>query len=125
MPSDPGHVPPGKVTAFDRAQYDNLISWVDSVDQDLNTGLDKPGPGVRLDETLGSGIHPGSTKWTPAVNLTTKATAFGKSAAGSHAQPRQGRGQDVLSQFGRALPPPFSARTEEHTPELPPPLDLL
>src|SRR5260370_34040247 len=97
MPSDPGHVPPGKVTAFDRAQYDNLISWVDSVDQDLNTALDQPGPGVRLDETLGSGIHPGSTKWTPAVNLTTKATAFGKSAAERYAELSKGWEQYVLA----------------------------
>jgi hypothetical protein len=97
MPSDPGHVPPGKVTAFDRAQYDNLISWIDSVDRDLNTRLNKPRPGVRLDETLGSGIHPGSSRWTPAVNLVAKAKVFGKSAADRYAELSKDWEQFVLA----------------------------
>ncbi len=74
-----GQVPPGKVTAFDRGQYDNLTNWVDGVDQDLNKNINRPKSGVRIDETLGSGILPGNTSWTPAKNLVTNATAFGKS----------------------------------------------
>src|SRR6266568_3432124 len=96
-PNNPGHVPPGKVTAFDRAQYDNLISWIDSVDRDLNTGLNKPRPGVRLDETLGSGIYPGSSKWTPAANFTAKAKVFGKSATDRYAELSKDWEQFVLT----------------------------
>jgi len=74
-------VPPGKVTAFDRGQYDNLIAYVDGVDHDLNTNLAKPKAGVRLDGTLGSGIFPGSGSWPPAALLYNNAKAFGGSVA--------------------------------------------
>jgi hypothetical protein len=83
--SDPGKVPPGKVTAFDRGQYDNLIAWVDSVDEDLNKNLAKPKAGVRLDATLGSGIFPGSANWPPAALLVTNGKAFGTSVAARYA----------------------------------------
>jgi hypothetical protein len=74
-----GHVPPGKVTAFDKGQYDNLIAWVDGVDQDLNKNLNKPRSGVRLDESLGGGISAGSQDWSVAQRFVSKATDFGKS----------------------------------------------
>ena len=77
-PNNKGHVPPGKVTAFDKGQYDNLIAWIDGVDQDLNKNLNKPRPGVRLDESLGSGILPGSPDWNVAARFVTRATEFGK-----------------------------------------------
>jgi hypothetical protein len=82
---DNGKVPPGKVTAFDRGQYDNLIAYVDGVDQDLNTNLAKPKPGVRLDATLGSGIFPGSGNWPPASLLVNAGKAFGTSVAARYA----------------------------------------
>lgn len=87
MPTDsvPGKVPPGKVTAFDRGQYDNLIAWVDGVDKDLNTNIAKPKSGVRLDATLGSGIFPGSGSWPPAAQYYTNAKAFGASVAARYA----------------------------------------
>jgi hypothetical protein len=77
--ADTPQVPPGKVTAFDRGQYDNLINWVDGVDQDLNKNINGPKAGVRIDETLGSGIQPGASNWTPAANLINNAKNFGKS----------------------------------------------
>ena len=77
--ADSGSVPPGKITAFDRGQYDNLINWVDGVDQDLTKNINKPKAGVRIDATLGSGIFPGSSGWTPAANLVANAKAFGQS----------------------------------------------
>jgi hypothetical protein len=76
---DTGNVPPAKVTAFDRKQYDNLTTWVDGVDQDLNKNINQPKAGVRIDESLGSGIYPGSSGWTPAANLVAKTKAFGQS----------------------------------------------
>jgi len=78
-PNNEGHVLPGKVTAFDKGQYDNLIAWVDGVDQDLNKNLNKPRSGVRLDESLGGGISPGSPDWNVAQRFVSKATEFGKS----------------------------------------------
>ncbi|HVQ90905.1 MAG TPA: hypothetical protein VMU51_07690 [Mycobacteriales bacterium] len=77
--ADSGKVPPGKITAFDRGQYDNLTNWVDGVDQDLTKNINKPKAGVRIDATLGSGIFPGSSGWTPAANLIANAKAFGQS----------------------------------------------
>jgi hypothetical protein len=86
MPTGSPQVPSGKITAFDKRQYDNLTSWLDSVDQDLNTNLAKPKPGVRLDSTLGGGIYPGSANWTPAATLSVNAKAFGGSVAERYAE---------------------------------------
>ena len=97
MPPDQGHVPPGKVTAFNRAEYDNLIRWIDSVDRDLNARLNRPRPGVRRDETLGGGIYPGSSKWPPAANYTAKAKVFGKSAVDRYAELSKDWEQFVLA----------------------------
>jgi hypothetical protein len=81
MAPTPPHapVPNHRITAFDRAEYDKLIDYIVSVDRDLNTNLAKPRPGVRLDDTLGGGIHPGSLAWSPAKGLNDSAVAFGRS----------------------------------------------
>src|SRR6266568_4642191 len=81
MPSTPPQrsVPDGKITTFDRGHYDNLVKWLDGVDQDLNTNIAGPKAGVRLDATLGSGISPGSPNWPTAKALVDSATAFGSS----------------------------------------------
>jgi len=84
-PNNGGHVPSGKVTAFDKGQYDNLIAWVDGVDQDLEKNLNKPRPGVRLDDSLGGGIRPGSPDWNVAARFVSKATEFGKSVVERYA----------------------------------------
>jgi hypothetical protein len=90
MPTTPspndGHVPLDKITEFDRAEYDNLIAWIDGVDRDLRMNLGKPRPGVRLDATLGSGISPGSPNWPPAARFTSQAKEFGKSVAERYAE---------------------------------------
>ena len=90
MPATPshgdGHIPPGKVTAFDRGQYDNLIAWLDSVDRDLRTQLARPRPGVRLDANLGSGISPGSPNWPPAARFVGAGKDFGKSVEERYAE---------------------------------------
>jgi hypothetical protein len=76
---DPLDTPPGKITAFDSGQYDKLITWVNGVDDDLVKYINGPSPDVRIDATLGSGIHPGSPNWPPAKRFLDKATEFGKS----------------------------------------------
>jgi len=81
-----GSVPNHKITAFDRGEYEKLINFVNSVDRDLNTNLAKPRPGVRLDDTLGGGIYPGSQNWPPAKALTDSAKAFGRSVEERYAE---------------------------------------
>jgi hypothetical protein len=99
-PNNKGHVPSGKVTAFDKGQYDNLIAWVDGVDQDLNKNLNKPRPGVRLDESLGSGILPGSPDWNVATRFVTRATEFGKSVVERYAELDKGWEQYIMAMRG-------------------------
>jgi hypothetical protein len=86
VPAIDGPVPHGKITAFDKDQYDKLIKFVDGVDQELNQNIRKPSAGVRLDATLGSGIFPGSGNWGPAKALYDKGIAFGTSVADLYKQ---------------------------------------
>jgi hypothetical protein len=84
MPAIDGPLPEGKITAFDKDHYDKVVTFVDSVDQDLNKNLRKPSSGVRLDASLGSGIAPGSPSWPPAKRLIDQGVAFGASVAAEY-----------------------------------------
>jgi hypothetical protein len=79
MGSTDGPIPTGKITAFDKNQYDKLIKYVESVDVDLNTNLEKPSSGVRLDGSLGSGFFPGSQQWPVAAAFINQGKQFGGS----------------------------------------------
>jgi len=72
-------VPTDHVTRFDRAQFEKLISAVDSIDHSLSEQFLKPGADIRLDETLGNRVHIGNSAWTAVADFTAAATRFGTS----------------------------------------------
>jgi hypothetical protein len=70
-----------KITAFDKAHYEQLISYLTNVDNDIDTNPKYLGPSVdlKLDNTLTARFHPGSTDWSIAKDFLTQANAFGNS----------------------------------------------
>lgn len=77
MPDDSG-----KVTAFDKSHYDQLITFLNSIDDNINTDPTALGPSanLKLDPTLPTMFKPGSQNWDVAKNLVTKAGNFANSA---------------------------------------------
>ena len=72
----------GNVTAFDKAHYDQLITYLNGVDDNVNTDPTALGPSadLKLDPTLSTMFKPGSQNWDVVKNLLAKAGAFGNSA---------------------------------------------
>lgn len=72
----------GRITSFDKSHYEQLISYLKTVDDDVNTSKYELGPSsdLKLDSTLSSTFHPGSQDWPVAKNFITQATTFGTSA---------------------------------------------
>lgn len=72
----------GNVTAFDKTHFDQLIRYLMSVDDNVNTSPSALGPSadLKLDPTLSTMFKPGSQNWTAAKNLLAQAGTFGNSA---------------------------------------------
>lgn len=70
------------ITSFDKAHYDQLINYLNSVDDGINRDPIALGPSsdLKLDSTLGTRLKPGSQNWDVAKNFMTRAGAFGNSA---------------------------------------------
>ncbi|GLY28940.1 hypothetical protein [Kineosporia sp. NBRC 101731] len=75
-------MPESKNIEFNKARYDQLTGFVDSIAEDINTDGIALGitSGVKLDATLASTIRPGSQAWSVAKNFSTAAGVFGGSA---------------------------------------------
>jgi hypothetical protein len=71
----------GKITAFDKAHYEQLLSYLMDLDKDLDTNPKYLGPSadLKLDSTLSSRFHPGSQDWSVAKDFLTQAGTFGNS----------------------------------------------
>lgn len=72
----------GQITAFDKASYDQLIGYLKTADETVNTDPRYLGPSanMKLDTTLTSTFHPGSSDWPVADAFIQKAADFGQSA---------------------------------------------
>jgi len=72
----------GRITEFNKAHYDQLITYLTGVDEGINTGKFALGPSaeLKLDSTLSSTFHPGSSDWPVAKAFVTQAGTFGNSA---------------------------------------------
>jgi hypothetical protein len=71
----------GKITSFDKAHYDQLLTYLSDIDKDVNTNPKLLGPSadLKLDPTLSTSFHPGSQDWSVAKNFLERAGAFGSS----------------------------------------------
>jgi hypothetical protein len=71
----------GKITAFDKDHYDQLITYLNGVNTDVNTSPSALGASanLKLDGTLDTMLHPGSQSWGVAQKLTGQAKTFGDS----------------------------------------------
>jgi hypothetical protein len=71
----------GKITAFDKDHYDQLITYIKGVDDDVNTAPGALGAtsGLKLDGTVDTMLHAGSKSWGTAQKLTGQAKVFGES----------------------------------------------
>jgi hypothetical protein len=63
-----------KITAFDKAHYEQLIAYLMAVDNVVDTNPKYLGPGadLKLDNTISSRFHPGSTDWSVAKDFLTE-----------------------------------------------------
>ena len=71
----------GKITSFDKSHYDQLITYLTTVDHVINTtpGALGPSADLKLDTTLGTRFHPGSGDWPVVKEFTAQAGKFGTS----------------------------------------------
>ncbi|MDN3359228.1 hypothetical protein [Actinomadura sp. DC4] len=71
----------GQITSFDKAHYDQLIAYLRDVDNVLDTTPAYLGPSadLKLDTTLNSRFHPGSSDWPVAKDFVAQAATFGTS----------------------------------------------
>jgi hypothetical protein len=69
------------VTAFDKAHYEQLLAYLRSLDDGVNTNPIALGPSgnLKLDEALSARLKPGSQSWDVAKQLAAQAGIFGKS----------------------------------------------
>lgn len=72
----------GKITQFDKAHYEQLINFLRSIDDGVNTDPMALGTSadLKLDNSLATRLKPGSQNWDIAKNLATQAGVFGNSA---------------------------------------------
>lgn len=70
------------ITSFDKAHYNQLIAYLNGVDESINKEPIALGPSadLKLDATLATRLKPGSTNWDVAKNFATQAGTFGNSA---------------------------------------------
>jgi hypothetical protein len=71
----------GRLTAFDKSHYDQLLTYLKSVDDGINTSTYAlgPSPNLKLDSTLSTTFHPGSDSWPLAKGFVAQAVKFGGS----------------------------------------------
>ncbi len=71
----------GRITSFDKAHYDQLITYLTNVDDVINRTPRALGPSadLKLDTTLSTRFHPGSQDWPVAKSFVTQAGTFGSS----------------------------------------------
>jgi hypothetical protein len=71
----------GKITQFDKAHYEQLLAYLLSVENDVDTSPRRLGPSadLKLDSTLTSRFHPGSQDWSVAKDFLTQSGTFGNS----------------------------------------------
>jgi hypothetical protein len=69
------------VTAFDKGHYEQLITYLRSLDDGVNTNPVALGTSgdLKLDNTLSSRLKAGSQSWEIAKNLAAQAGIFGNS----------------------------------------------
>ncbi|MDN3359675.1 hypothetical protein [Actinomadura sp. DC4] len=72
----------GNITSFDKAHYEQLLTYLNGIDKDVDTNPKYLGPSadLKLDPTLSSRFHPGSQDWSVAKDFLTQASTFGSSA---------------------------------------------
>jgi hypothetical protein len=70
-----------KITAFDKAHYEQLLAYLMSVEKDVDINPRRLGPSadLKLDSTLTTRFHPGSQDWLSAKNFLDKSGVFGNS----------------------------------------------
>jgi hypothetical protein len=70
------------ITSFDKAHYDQLITYLLGVDHTLNNDPEALGQtaDLKLDPTVSTRLKPGSQKWDIVKDFTTAAGTFGGSA---------------------------------------------
>jgi hypothetical protein len=72
----------GSMTTFDKAAYEKLITYLTSVDDNINANPSALGTTaeLKLDTTLSTRLKPGTKNWPVVQNFTTAAGTFGDSA---------------------------------------------
>jgi hypothetical protein len=90
----------GKITQFDKARYEQLINFLRSIDDSINTDPMALGTtaNLKLDNSLATRLKPGSQNWDIAKNLATQAGVFGNSAHQRYASV-----EEDLRAFAKAL----------------------
>jgi hypothetical protein len=70
------------ITSFDKERYNQLITYLNSVDENINKDPGALGPAsdLKLDASLGTRLKPGSSTWDVAKNFAAQAGTFGNSA---------------------------------------------
>jgi hypothetical protein len=71
----------GRITSFDKAHYDQLITYLTTIDDVVNRSPWALGPSsnLKLDGTLTSTFHPGSQDWPVVKNFVAQAGTFATS----------------------------------------------
>jgi hypothetical protein len=71
----------GKITAFDKAHYEQLLAYLRDVDKVVETDPRYLGPSVdlKLDSTVSTRFHPGAQDWAVAKDFITQAGTFANS----------------------------------------------
>jgi hypothetical protein len=69
-------------TAYDKTFVTNIIRYLSSLDDTINTAPWALGasPDLKLDASLQDLLKPGSQNWDPVKRLTSRAASFGNSA---------------------------------------------
>ncbi|HEY0537486.1 MAG TPA: hypothetical protein VGD53_03915 [Actinoallomurus sp.] len=90
----------GKITAFDKDHYDQLITYLKGVDDDVNSDPGALGSSshLKLDDSVDTMLHPGSKSWGAAQRLTGQAKTFGGSV-----QSRYTSIENEVRTFGSSL----------------------
>jgi hypothetical protein len=70
-----------KITQFDKAHYEQLLAYLLSVENDVDTSPRRLGPSadLKLDSTLTSRFRPGSQDWSVAKDFLSQSGTFGSS----------------------------------------------
>jgi hypothetical protein len=69
------------ITSFDKAHYEQLLTYLTGIDKDVDTNPKFLGPSadLKLDSSLSTRFHPGSQDWSVAKDFLSQASNFGNS----------------------------------------------